>query len=99
MSDSARMDMTDKAKSTLKPDSEKSTLEKGSDSLKSTADSAASSLQPDSEKSATQKAGDSLSSGSSSAQDQGSSLLGQAQEGLGNAAKSVQDTLGMGEKK
>lgn len=51
----------------------------------------------DSEKSTTQKATDTVSGGSSDAKDQGSSILGQAQEGLSSTVKSVQDSLGMGE--
>ena len=41
-----RQSTTDKAESALKPDSEKSTLEKAQDSVKSTADSVAGSAQP-----------------------------------------------------
>ncbi|KAF2773695.1 hypothetical protein EJ03DRAFT_323649 [Teratosphaeria nubilosa] len=99
MSDALRQDTSDKVKSSLKPDSEKSTLEKGQDSLASTADSIAGKAQPDSEKSTTQKASDSISSGTNDAQKQGSSMLDQASEAASNAAKSVQDTLGLGEKK
>ena len=43
---SSRQDPVDKATSAAKPDSEKSTLEKAQDSVKSTADSAAGKAQP-----------------------------------------------------
>ncbi|KAH9819756.1 chaperone heat shock hsp12 protein [Teratosphaeria destructans] len=76
-----------------------STLEQGKDSLASTADSIAGKAQPESEKSTTQKASDSLSSGTKDAQKQGGSMLDQASEAASNAAKSVQDTLGLGESK
>jgi hypothetical protein len=48
----------------IQPDSEKSTLERGTDNLKGNADSAASTLQPNHEKSTGQKATDALSSNS-----------------------------------
>jgi len=98
MSDSMRQDTTDKIKSNVKPDSEKSTLEKGSESIKGTADSVAGKAQPDSEKSAGQSVTDTVSGGSKDAQNQGSSLLNQASEGLSNAATQAQDALGMGKK-
>lgn len=51
----------DKVASNLKPDSQKSTLEQGSDKVKGAADSVAGSVQPQGEKSATQKASDAVS--------------------------------------
>ena len=42
----AAKDTSDKVKSTMKPDSEKSTLEKGSEQVKGTADSVAGKAQP-----------------------------------------------------
>ncbi|KAK6431789.1 hypothetical protein LTR95_012049 [Oleoguttula sp. CCFEE 5521] len=98
MSDALRQSTTDKAASSLKPDSQKSTLESAGDSVKSTADSVAGSVQPSGEKSATQKASDSVTGGSKDAQNQGSSMLGQAQEGLQNAANSASDALGLNKK-
>lgn len=83
-----RQDPTDKVKATVKPDSEKSPLEKGQESVQSGADSVAGKLQPESEKSTTQKITDS-----------GSNLMGQAGETLGNAANTLKDSLGMGEQK
>jgi hypothetical protein len=40
-----------------------------------------------------------VSGGSKDASKEGSSMLGQAQDGLNNAAKSASDALGLGEKK
>lgn len=51
----------DKLASNLKPDSEKSTLEKGQDQVKSTADSLAGQAQPEDQKSYTQQATDAIS--------------------------------------
>merc|ERR1711874_949079 len=98
MSDALRQDTSDKVKSTMKPDSEKSTLEKGSESVKGTADSVAGKAQPDSEKSTGQSITDSVSGGSKDASNQGSSMLNQASEGLSNAATQAQDALGLGKK-
>jgi len=83
-----REDTTDKVKANLKPDSQKSTLEKGQESVQGAADSVAGKLQPESEKSTTQQATDS-----------GSNLMSQAGETLGNAVDTVKDSLGMGEQK
>jgi hypothetical protein len=91
-----RQDTTDKIKANVKPDSEKSTLEKGQEQLTGTADSLAGKAQPDDQKSYTQQATDTASSTAGDAQKQGSNLLNQASEGLSNTVKSVQDSLGMG---
>lgn len=48
------------------------------------------------EKGAGQKVTDTVSGGSNDAQKQGGSMLDSASQMAGNAAKSVQDTLGMG---
>ncbi|KAK5115034.1 hypothetical protein LTR62_001731 [Meristemomyces frigidus] len=97
MSDSMRQSTTDKAASSLKPDSSKSTTEKAGDSIKSTADSVAGSVQPESEKSTGQKATDTVSGGSKDASTGGQSMMDSASETLGNAATSAQNALGMGE--
>lgn len=52
-------------------------------------------MHPDSEKSTSQKASDTVSGGSKDAENQGSSLLGQAQDTLSNAANSASDALGL----
>ncbi|GAB7360048.1 hypothetical protein MBLNU230_g7570t1 [Neophaeotheca triangularis] len=97
MSDAMRESMGDKAKSNLKPDSEKSYAEKGSEQLKGAADSVAGSVQPSDQKSTTQAASDTLGSGANDAQNQGKSFVDQASETLSGAAQSVQDTLGLGQ--
>ncbi|RMX97277.1 hypothetical protein D0868_10732 [Hortaea werneckii] len=51
----------DKLASNLKPDSEKSTLEKGQDQVKGAADSLAGQAQPEDQKSYTQQATDAIS--------------------------------------
>ncbi|KXT00285.1 hypothetical protein AC578_1219 [Pseudocercospora eumusae] len=103
----SRQSTTDKAESTLKPNSQKSTLESATDSAKGTGDSIAGSLQPKADKSATQKATDSVSSGSGhasntasdyakSAQDGASKLAGQASDTVQSGMKQAQDALGLG---
>jgi len=80
MSDNARQDFSDKAGAALKPDSQKTTTEKISDTVKGHADSVGSTLQPQGEKSNTQKAGDALSGNKNDNQD---SLLDKAKNALG----------------
>ena len=76
--------------------------------MKSTADSVAGKAQPEGEKSTFQSATDSVTGGSSDAsksasdtagkaQEQGSGVLNQASESLGNAATQAQNALGLGE--
>ncbi|KAH7913688.1 heat shock protein 9/12-domain-containing protein [Hygrophoropsis aurantiaca] len=69
MSDTGRQSMTDKAGSALKPDSQKSTTEHASDTVKGWSDSAASTVQPQGEKSTTQRMGDSVSGNSNDNQE------------------------------
>jgi len=94
MSDALRQSTTDKAASAIKPDSQKSATEKAGDSIKSTADNIAGSAQPSGEKGAGQKASDAVSGTNNDASKQGQSVIDQASETLGNAAASVQETLG-----
>merc|ERR1712118_504257 len=61
MTDNLRQGAGDKLASNLKPDSEKSTLEKGQDQVKVTADSLAGQAQPEDQKSYTQQATDAIS--------------------------------------
>merc|ERR1712230_61984 len=61
MTDNLRQGAGDKLASNLKPDSEKSTLEKGQDQVKGTADSLAGQAQPEDQKSYTQQATDAIS--------------------------------------
>ncbi|KAG6835214.1 hypothetical protein H0H93_003876 [Arthromyces matolae] len=80
MSDANRQSFTDKASSAMKPDSEKSTFEKASDTIKGHADSLGSSMQPESQKSTSQKMGDTMS-GNSNQNDE--SLLNKAKDAVG----------------
>ncbi|KAI1795740.1 heat shock protein 9/12-domain-containing protein [Ganoderma leucocontextum] len=64
MSDTGRQSFTDKAQSSMKPDSQKSTTEQVADKAKGAYDSVASTAQPQSEKSTGQKAGDTVSGNS-----------------------------------
>ncbi|KAF1977660.1 chaperone/heat shock protein-like protein Hsp12 [Bimuria novae-zelandiae CBS 107.79] len=93
MSDIGRKGLGEQAKEKVTPDSQKSTLDKASESVSGVADRAASAVQPEGNKSATQKAGDATRGGSDNAENQGKGILGSAQESLGNAAQSVQDTV------
>merc|ERR1711977_675049 len=61
MTDNLRQGAGDKLASNLKPDSEKSTLEKGQDQVKGTADGLAGQAQPEDQKSYTQQATDAIS--------------------------------------
>ncbi|KAI7168454.1 hypothetical protein KC316_g11681 [Hortaea werneckii] len=61
MTDNLRQGAGDKLASNLKPDSEKSTLEKGQDQVKGAADSLAGQAQPEDQKSYTQQATDAIS--------------------------------------
>merc|ERR1711939_566785 len=61
MTDNLRQGAGDKLASNLKPDSEKSTLEKGQDQAKGAADSLAGQAQPEDQKSYTQQATDAIS--------------------------------------
>nr|POE66144.1 12 kda heat shock protein [Quercus suber] len=98
MSDSLRQSNTDKLGSSMKPDSQKTTMESVSDSAKSAGDSIAGSMQPEGQKSTSQKATDSVTGGSKDAGKQGDSMLNQASEGLSNAANSASESLGMNKK-
>ncbi|KAL7424510.1 hypothetical protein Q5752_000194 [Cryptotrichosporon argae] len=80
MSDTGRQSLTDKAGAAIKPDSQKSYLEQGTDMLKGKADSAASTGQPESQKSWTQQAGDAVSGNKNDNQE---SLMGRAKDALG----------------
>ncbi|KAG1752955.1 heat shock protein 9/12-domain-containing protein [Suillus lakei] len=86
MADTGRQSMTDKAASTVKPDSQKSMTEQAGDKVKGVSDSVASTLQPQSEKSTTQKAGDTMSGNANEGQE---SLTDKAKQamGMGGAEK------------
>ncbi|KAG1766978.1 heat shock protein 9/12-domain-containing protein [Suillus occidentalis] len=80
MADTGRQSMTDKAASSMKPESQKSMTEQAGDKTKGMADSVASTMQPQSEKSATQKAGDTVSGNSNEGQE---SLMEKAKQTMG----------------
>ncbi|KAG2020031.1 hypothetical protein CC2G_005417 [Coprinopsis cinerea AmutBmut pab1-1] len=80
MSDTGRQSFTDKMGSTMKPDSQKSTMERTGDRMKGTMDSAASSMQPNSQKSTGQQMGDTMSSNSNQNQD---SMMDKAKNAMG----------------
>ncbi|KAF1991614.1 hypothetical protein K402DRAFT_389019 [Aulographum hederae CBS 113979] len=98
MSDSMRKGLGDQAAEKITPDSQKSTLDKASETATGLGDKAAGAVQPDSEKSTSQKAGDSVRSGTDDASSEGKSMLGSAQDTLGNAANSASDALGLNKK-
>ncbi|KAF9227340.1 hypothetical protein BS17DRAFT_460416 [Gyrodon lividus] len=80
MSDIGRQSVTDKASSTLKPDSQKSATEQLRDTVKGGTDSVASTLQPEGEKSQTQKVTDTVSGNSNENQE---SLVDKAKSAIG----------------
>ncbi|KAF9454638.1 hypothetical protein P691DRAFT_717210 [Macrolepiota fuliginosa MF-IS2] len=84
MSDTGRQSFTNKAESTVKPDSQKSNMEQLGDKMKGTMDSAASSMQPNSQKSDTQHLGDSMTGGANEDKD---SMLGKAKNAMGMGNK------------
>ncbi|KAJ4297505.1 hypothetical protein N0V90_005397 [Kalmusia sp. IMI 367209] len=99
MSDLGRKSLGDQVQEKVTPDSQKSTLDKASEGASGLYDRAAGAVQPEGDKSATQKVGDATRSGSDEASNQGQGILASAQETLGNAAQSVQDTLSGANKK
>ncbi|KAF8482979.1 heat shock protein 9/12-domain-containing protein [Russula ochroleuca] len=88
MSDQCRQSLTDKAASSLKPDSQKSTPEQIGDKIKGTADSIASKAQPEDQKSKGQQVGDTLSS-DHGGDDTSESLLNKAKNAVGLGDRST----------
>lgn len=99
MSDQGRKGVLDQAQEKITPDSQKSTLDKASESVSGAYDRAAGAVQPDDTKSTTQKASDSIRGGSDDASQQSKGVLQSAQETIGNAAQSLSDTLSGNTKK
>ncbi|TIA91124.1 hypothetical protein E3P99_01229 [Wallemia hederae] len=66
MSEPARRDFLDQARSTMKPDSQKTYTESAGDNLKGMSDNIASKMQPESDKSTTQQAHDTMTEGADS---------------------------------
>ncbi|KAF3008665.1 hypothetical protein E8E13_008977 [Curvularia kusanoi] len=96
MSDNLRKGLGEQASEKLTPDSQKSTTDKIGENVSGAGDRIAGAVQPEGQKSTTQKVGDSVRGGSDNAQNQGEGVLKQAQDGLSNAASSVQNALGGG---
>ncbi|KAI3404151.1 HSP12 [Candida oxycetoniae] len=101
MSDLGRKDISDKVSESLTPDSEKSTLEKGKESVTDALDNAANKAVPDSQKSFSQTVADKFSEGKKDAQGEGQTLAETAQEyveaakeKLSEAAEYVSQTVG-----
>ncbi|KAJ4991106.1 hypothetical protein SVAN01_03456 [Stagonosporopsis vannaccii] len=98
MSDNLRKGLGEQASEKITPDSQKSTTDKISENVSGAGDRVASAVQPEGQKSTTQKLGDTARGGSDDASQQGQGVLKQAQDGLSNAASSVQNALGGGNK-
>lgn len=81
MSDFGRKDFSDKVAETVKPDSQKSTLEKAGESVTDAFDSAGSKVQPNSDKGVFQKGAD----GAKSASNEGESLIDSAKNLVNSA--------------
>lgn len=86
MSDTGRKDFSDKFAETVKPDSQKSTLEKAGESVSNTYDSVAGSVQPNSEKSVFQRGADDSKSAKNSAENNGESLIDSAKNLVNSAS-------------
>ncbi|KAF2131184.1 hypothetical protein P153DRAFT_287507 [Dothidotthia symphoricarpi CBS 119687] len=99
MSDIGRKGLGEQAQEKITPDSQKSTMDKAGESLSGAGDRVASAVQPEGQKSTSQKVGDTTRSGTDDASKEGKGMLASAQEGLGNAANSVSDTLSGAQKK
>lgn len=104
MSDAGRKDFGDKVSETVKPDSQKSTLEKGKEVVTDQADKLAGKLQPEENKGVGQTVHDSAQQGKDDAK--GKSLGETAQEyveeakhKLGEAAEYISKQVHSGEKK
>ncbi|KAA8618981.1 chaperone heat shock protein Hsp12 [Pyrenophora tritici-repentis] len=88
-----RKGLGEQAQEKITPDSQKSTMDKASESLTGAGDRVAGAVQPEGQKSAGQKVGDATRSGGDNASSEGKGMMESAQETVGNAAQSVQDTL------
>lgn len=96
MSDTGRKDFSEKAKETLKPESEKGYIEKGKEYITSAADKVTGAVQPESEKGVLQGAFDAASKGKDKAEAQkaGTESYGeQAKEYLGSAKTKLNEAV------
>ncbi|KAF2624151.1 hypothetical protein BU25DRAFT_162393 [Macroventuria anomochaeta] len=94
MSDNLRKGLGEQASEKVTPDSQKSTTDKIGENVSGAGDRIAGAVQPEGQKSTGQKLGDATRSGSDETSNQGEGVLKQAQDGLSNAASSVQNALG-----
>jgi len=90
MSDPGRKSVGDQFAEKITPESQKSTLDKASESASSTYDSVAGSLQPGDSKSTSQKLTDETSSAAGSAKEDGQSYMQQASDMAANVLESAQ---------
>ncbi|CCF57309.1 hypothetical protein KAFR_0C03170 [Kazachstania africana CBS 2517] len=93
MSDVGRKDFGDKAKETIKPDSEKSYYEQGKEKVSDEYDKLAGKLQPEENKSTTQSLGDSAQRGKDSAENKGESYSEQAKEYMDSAKSKLNEAV------
>jgi len=93
MSDPGRKDISDQVEETITPDSQKSTLDKVTESVTSAGDRVAASLQPGDSKSTTQKLSDETRSTSDSAEDTGKTYLQQASDFVSGVLDTTQKSV------
>ncbi|KAL8773484.1 MAG: hypothetical protein Q9209_001588 [Squamulea sp. 1 TL-2023] len=93
MSDNLRKGLGDQAQEKMTPDSQKSTLDQGTEKLTSLGDKAAGSLQPGDSKSTTQQLGDTGRSGFDQTQDTAKNLGNQASDMTSNAQKKLSENM------
>lgn len=93
MSDAGRKNVTTKVTEAVKPESEKSYLEQGKESVTNAADSVAKNVTPDSEKSFLQRTGDSLSNEGETLTETAAHYVEAAKEQVANAAQYVSNVV------
>ncbi|KAF1943139.1 hypothetical protein EJ02DRAFT_421556 [Clathrospora elynae] len=93
MSDIGRKGLGEQASEKMTPDSQKSTLDKASETLSGAGDRVAGAVQPEGQKSTGQKVGDAARGGSDNASKQGQGVLGQAQDMASSAGQTISDSL------
>lgn len=105
MSDTGRKDFSERAKETLKPESEKGYIEKGKEYVTGAADKVAGAVQPESDKGVLQGASDAANKGKDEAEaknataghesygEQAKEYLGSAKTKLNEAVEYVSHTL------
>ncbi|CAG8959280.1 hypothetical protein HYFRA_00013050 [Hymenoscyphus fraxineus] len=89
MSDTLRKGLGDQAAEKVTPQSQKSNTQVAGEYISGAADKVTGAVQPNDTKSTTQKLGDSTRSGADKGQNEGSSYLSSAKDGLTNAANTI----------